>query len=255
MANEIQGFLQKKVGPLPMWGWLAGGGGLLGFLYMQRKGSSAGTAGQPGTAPDVPYVPSPIIVTPQTAAPSTSSINPNPSPSTGTGLAVGQQAQVHGGNGQPAMLIQPGQPYWKTAGQIPDGSIVTVTGPPVSAMWGTGVNPDGSWNSNPSPFLAVPIKYAGSDRYVNATGLSPMGMGGGSMLKLIPGSGGGKLNRFSGKHAHPQYLTTGMGGGGHTVLQQTSQRTGVPVGRLMALNPDHWQHPHRQRRANVIHIA
>lgn len=244
---DIQAMLSKKVGPLPMWGWLAGGGGLVGFLYMQRKGASANAAGQPGATPDVPYVPSPIIVTPQTAPPSVSSINsPTPTTAADTPIKLEQWQRIGPGfkyNGA-GNFIKGGQQYIWMSDPNQAGAALSA-GNQLYFFVAPGVPlPTTAQSSGAAYYIATP---AGS------------GMGGGpanpSSLTLVPRSGGGKLGRFSGKHAHSQYLTTGMGGGGHAALQQTSQRTGVPVGRLMALNPDHWQHPHRQKRANVIHIA
>src|SRR5207253_5564681 len=74
---DVQGVLTKKVGPLPVWGWAAAGGGLVSVLYLSRKGaSSSSAAGQSGQQPNVPYVPSPIIVTPGNMPNSVSSVNP-----------------------------------------------------------------------------------------------------------------------------------------------------------------------------------
>jgi hypothetical protein len=255
---EIQAILTKKVGPLPLWGWAAGGGGLLAMVYLNKRGASSSTAASAaGQQPNVPYVPSPIIVTPQTMAPGTSSVNPTV-PTAAAAATTAPNATVGGirfGNvgNETSHGYFGGQPpgFLKQLGAFPFGTPVTITGPPVSAQVGD--------PSRPSTVTFYPIQGpAGTTAYMNTVDLIPSGSGGGmgaggSVVNLIPKSGAGKVLRFSGRHAHPQFVGVGMGGGGHGQLHQVSAQTGVPVARLMALNPGHW-HAHK-RRPVAIHIG
>lgn len=68
-------FLTRKLGPLPVWVYLAGGGALLGALVFldRRSGPAASQQGQPaGTTGGAPV----IVVTPQNMPSSVSSMNP-----------------------------------------------------------------------------------------------------------------------------------------------------------------------------------
>jgi len=61
------------------------------------------------------------------------------------------------------------------------------------------------------------------------------GGGGGSSVRTIPRTGAGTVIRFTGSHAHHQFVNTqGMGGGG---VSHLARRTGVPAVRIAALNP------------------
>ena len=66
-------FLTRKLGPLPVWAYLAGAGALLGALVLfGRRGTATSQQGQPaGTTGGAPV----IVVTPQNMPDSTSSVN------------------------------------------------------------------------------------------------------------------------------------------------------------------------------------
>ena len=246
---DIQAFLTKKAGPLPVWGWAAAGGGLVSVFVLSRRGAAQGSSatagtGQSGQQPNVPYVPSPIIVTTGNMPESTSSINP-PAPSSApsvpdTPFRMSDWVPFQGTweykpNGQYGTYVKGGIAY----SHISNASQVTSlqsAGGQVYYFPAPGV---------PAPF---PSQWFPASIWTG----TPVGGGGGAM-NYVPGSGGGKLLRFNGPHAHSQYLATGVGGGGHGSLTAISQKTGVPVGRLMSLNPRHWQHG--RRRPGHIHIA
>lgn len=260
---DIQATLSKKVGPLPLWGWAAAAGGAVSVIYLARRGAAqSGTAGTSGQQPNVPYVPSPIIVTPSTMPDGTSSINAPPSsPSQGPQVII--RSRSTSGPYAQFDTLNPGVPVFSKPGSgsigfAPFGSSFPAAGSPVSGA------------SNGFTTQYWPITYAGITAYVGSNDVA--GSGGGSssgVMNYVPGSGGGKLLRHVGNHAHQQYLRVtgmgggvqtgpwaqdprggmaGMGGGGHARLQAVSQKTGVPVTRLMSLNPP-W------KRRGHIHIA
>jgi hypothetical protein len=256
---DIQSFLTKKAGPLPVWGWAAAGGGLISVLWLARRGQqpAAAATGQAAT-PNVPYVPSPIIVTPGNMPSSTSSANPgNPPPTAQPGNATTRQPGG-GGNWDRSMggiVVRPApNSNAPPVGFIPFNSRFTIGSPTgggsASLFWW---DPGQTVNSN----TWYPVTAGGPQGFVSGLDVVS-GMGGGaasSVMNFVPGSGGGKILRHSGPHAHPQYVGMGGGGtgGGHSALRTVSQRTRVPMTRLMSLNPGHW-HP-RQQRPTTIHIA
>jgi hypothetical protein len=260
---DIQSFLTKKAGPLPVWGWAAAGGGLISVLWLARRGQASSSAAGTAAAgqPNVPYVPSPIIVTPGNMPSGTSSMNPNPVPPSSApppnplwqyGAPPNHRAWVY--HVTPTGSANSG-------GKLVAGQVYPALGPgwagaeshfqEVAGGWGWQWAPVPSGtDSSGTPW--TPQSYAQA--------LSAAGMGGGSssVMNFVPGSGGGKILRHSGPHAHPQYVGMGGGGnsgssGGHSALRTVSQRTRVPMTRLMSLNPGHW-HP-RKQRPTTIHIA
>lgn len=249
---DIQATLSKKVGPLPVWGWAAAAGGAVSVIYLARRGAAQSGTGTSGQQPNVPYVPSPIIVTPQTMTDGTSSVNAPPAPP-----AQVTQVSVRQQGFSPFDKQNPGIPVWSTKGSgqilgfVPYGGQVPYVGPGQNG--GSLV----SWGGQPGWIAGQDIAGVGG------------GGSGAGVMSYVPGSGGGKLLRHVGNHAHQQYLRmpgmgggantgpwaqdprrgmAGMGGGGHAHLQAVSQKTGVPMTRLMSLNPP-W------KRRGHIHIA
>jgi hypothetical protein len=228
---DVQDFLTRKLGPLPVWAWAGVGGGLVAVLYLRGQGQSvsAPPAGAPGTdgSGQGLFAPSPIIVTPSTMPSSTSSANaPAPGPAIPGPIQIGSVVSTNGG-----LLVRPGGQAgnWTTDGNVPIGTRLTVIGPPVPALWQN------------QPFLATPVQFEGRATWANANDLVPAtGMGGSSaVLRTLPGAG--KVGRFTSRHAHPQFLSVGGMGGGRAGLKAVSKRTGLPEIRLMSLNPGHWR--------------
>jgi len=229
---DVQAFLSRKAGPLPVWGWAALGGGLVAVLYLRGKGQTPApaTGAQNADASGQGlFAPSPIIVTPQTMPDQLSSANaPPPPPSnplSGKGVITG---------GATGVFVSPSSYPNGLITVLPAGTTVTLAGSPVQGV---------SWGSPPSNFWQ-PISFGGLTGYVHSQliNISPAGQGGGggaSAVKTLPGAG--RVGRFSSRHAHPQFVNVGMGGGGRSGLRAVSQRTGLPEARLMALNPGHWR--------------
>src|SRR5215472_4073390 len=94
---DVESFLTRKVGPLPLWAYAAGAGGLFALVYLYRRGGQPdttaqaaqppGAAGAPGTSP---YAPSPIVIT-----------------------APGAQQGTQQGPAAPATTAPPPQPIWQ----------------------------------------------------------------------------------------------------------------------------------------------
>lgn len=254
---DVEGFLTRKVGPLPVWAYAAGGGVLLGVIFLYRRGSAASGApdaqGAPGTGP---YAPSPIVVTTGNLPDGTSSGNAaGPPPASSPTMATIKSWMT----GTPAWMVSdpknPGQPL----ARIPDGTSVVVTGAAVQGK--AAGNPQG-----PQVTAWYPVTWGGLNGYVSAADIGGFtgGMGGGmasSMVKFIPGSHGGKVTRHLSPLAHSQYMDMGGRGGrgggggsrGHAALDHVSRRTGLPKIRLMSLNPGFWRNePGKSDR--VVHI-
>lgn len=230
---------QKGPGGVPVWGYVvavgAVGGGLIWWTNKKKavaptdpSQAASSNASSMFPVPPVTYI---------TGIPDRSTgLNSQNPTGANSPIAPGSKAKVSG-NGQPAMLVAPGSPYWKSAGSIPDQSQVTVTGPPVNAMWATGANPDGSWNSTPSPFLAVPVQYAGAQYYINAIGLT--GMGG------MGGAASSPWQSFTQRWNVPTYILGGLGGGGDDAMSgmggaaiaQVAKRAQTSPQKLKSLNP------------------
>lgn len=241
--------LQQKLGPAPAWVWILGGGVV---IYMLPKVTGI-FGGSPQQTPPSKNPPNQGIPPGYVPTGSQGAYTPAPTPTQSPTIQAGTLMKVRGTNGQPAMLFAPGTPYWKPAGSIPDGATVTVTGPPVPAMWGTGTNPDGSWNTTPSAFIAVPISWAGGQYYANAIGLIPAaGVGGFSDLTVAmagrggasPSVGSRSANLMS--HFHPQikqpiryphYHVAGKGG--PSTVHAVARSTGLHPARIMAVNSPH----------------
>jgi hypothetical protein len=246
---EIQAMLSKKLGPLPVWGWAAGVGGLVGIVYLNKKGASAPAAGTAAGQANVPYVPSPIIVTPTSMAPGTSSVNPPAAAPAPQSPMVIVRSKATSGPFASFDASNPGVPIYVKPGT---GSIGV-------APFGASLPSQGAPVTGPSNGFSAeywPVTYAGVTAYIAANDVagSGGGMGGSGVVHRIAQSGAGRIFRFTGAHAHPQYVNaSGMGGGGHGHLLAISQRTKIPIGRLMALNPGHWQP--RKRRPVAVHIA
>lgn len=236
---DVQAFLTRKAGPLPVWAWAAIVGGGAGVLYLRGKGQSAtpaatGAQATDGSSGQGIFAPSPIIVTPGNMPASISSANPPPAP--GTTLTT---VTLSGGDAR-------GVPIWSAnvqaqgvIGYAPAGTVLPMIGPAPGFH-------------GPEPGYLV--RWAGQTGWVSGTNVSSAGMGGGgtsSAVKTLPGAG--KVGRFSSRHAHPQFLGVGMGGGGRAGLRAVSKRTGLPEARLMALNPGHWK-PTPGGQPRHIHI-
>lgn len=259
---DIEAFLQKKAGPLPVWAWAAVGGGLISVVYLSKKGAAATNSTMSTDQSNIGQglMPSPIIVTPGNIPASTSSANP-PAPNS-TGLRPGTSGTtVWNGHPYRWVVTSAGQGPTQAAqalgmgGAITDivGRLVYFTPNPQSdgqgnTIWFTGLTDNGqplpAWGTAPwPPPYTGPLPTAAGQLG---------GFGGGTSLSFIPGSGGGKVLRHATPHAHPQFLSVGMGGGGHAGLNAVSKKTGIPKIRLMALNPGHWQP--RKRTPTAIHI-
>ena len=213
-------FLTHKVGPLPVWAYAAGGGALLGVVFLYKRGASAQTdtsaaAGAPGTSP---FAPSPIVITnPGNMANGTSSVNAPASSAPATNMITlqGSHGVVWGWSvPQRSGLVA----------TLPNGTTLPSAGPPV-----TGQN----WTDGVTSNMWQPVKYSGTTIYIWAPEAQSTGNqgGGGDMVDTLSGSG--SPMRFASSHAHPQWVNTGMGGGG---LESLSKRTGLPLIRLQALN-------------------
>ena len=238
---DIQQFLSKKAGPLPVWGWAAAGGGLLTVLYLRGKGQAQAPAGAQGvdTSGTGPFAPSPIIVTPNTMPDGTSSANPPPQP------APSSMVTLQGSHGVVWVWSQPGRTGLLAS--LPNGTALQSAGPPVQGQSFS----EGSLSSN----MWVPVKYIGATGYVWApeAQAGSGGMGGASTsVKTLPGAG--RIGRFTSPHAHKQFLNVSGMGGGPYALKAVAGRTGIPEIRLMALNPGHWR-PTPGGRPRHIQIA
>lgn len=253
---DVQSFLTRKIGPLPLWAWAGAGGGLVAILYLRGQGQATSPAPPPGAANSGQglFAPSPIIVTPQSMPASTSSANPAPAaPSSGTNIIAGSNnpgLQQYGGS-IPLYMQRPntisGVTYGATViGTVPAGTPLTQQGTPIQVPWGT------------STATLIPINFLGQTGvFVSAQDVTyqgSTGMGGASSTALRTLPNAGKVGRFTSRHAHPQFLAvSGMGGGGRRGLAAVSKRTGLPEERLMALNPGHWR-PTPGGQPRHIHI-
>lgn len=238
---DVESFLTRKVGPLPVWGYAAAAGGLVALVYLYQKGGQPdttaqaaqppGAAGAPGTSP---YAPSPIVITPPptsapaptTPGPGTTTNAPPPSPlwQFGYGMPSDKTRWVW-------HLTSSGQ---QANPAFPAGQVYPASTSNPSTM---GLQGNDSWQWSPVPTSVDASGNPWTDQtYAAALASNGMGGGGGgSSVRMIPRSQAGLPMRFSGSHAHHQFVqTAGMGGGG---LHHLAQRTGVPPGRLMALNP------------------
>jgi len=216
---DVQEILTRKAGPLPVWGWAAVAGGALSILYLRGKGQTGASSSDqqpnaPGTAPfAAPIIYSPVPAdasTPAASTPGTPAAPTTPAPKNGitTGDATGIFVSPTTKSSVIAVLKQ--------------NTPVTVTGPPVPGeTWG-GIS---YW---------VPVDYGGQPGYIAGALIQlATGMGGGHALQTTDGAG--EVLRFASPLAQPQYVRTGMGGRG--ALHAVSRRTGIPMIRLMALNP------------------
>ncbi len=248
---DIEQFLTKKVGPLPMWGWAAGVGGLASVLFLYKKGGSPTSAAQ--VAAQTPsYSPSPIVITtPANMPASTSSVNPNPIPPTS---APPPQPVWQFGFGMPRDKHQwvwhlTAEGY-KVYPQFPQGQVYPASTSDPSAMIPSG--PAYTWQWAAVPNAMDPSGNPWTDQsYAQALNAAGMGggMGGGSVVRML--TGGGKVGRFSSPHAHHQFVNVqGMGGGG---LHAISKRTGIPLVRLQALNHKYWRSGGKSH--NVVVVA
>ena len=233
---DVQQFLTRKAGPLPVWGWAAAGGGLLAVLYLRGKSQAQAPTGAQGvdTSGTGPFAPSPIIVTPNTMPDSTSSANPPPPP----GVPAGMQTVVITGawaqaNGQPrsdtGVWARP-SPTWDAEATrlVPLGTRMNVHAQPIRTASG-----------KPSGLFWYQTEQ-GDYVMLDDVNVVLQGMGGAAASAVKTLAGAGRVGRFSSPHAHRQFLNVGMGGGPHA-LKAVAGRTGIPEIRLMALNPGHWR--------------
>lgn len=237
---DVESFLTRKVGPLPVWGYAALAGGLVAIVYLYRKGGQPDTTAQAAQAPTAagapgtsPYAPSPIVITPQAA--------PAPTTQQGPGLSTSAPPP------SPLWQFGFGMPADKTrwvwhltsSGQqanpaFPAGQVYPASTSDPSKM---GLQGADSWQWAPVPTSTDAAGNPWTDMtYAAALASNGMGGGGGgSSVRTIPRSGAGNVMRFAGSHAHHQFVqTAGMGGGG---IRHLAARTGVPAARIMALNP------------------
>lgn len=229
---DVEGFLTRKIGPLPVWAYAAGGGVILSLVLLYRRGATAsagqpaapGAQGAPGTGP---FAPSPIVVTTGAMPPSTSSVN------------------------APAQPASPSPLAWQF-GNTPSSPQTWVWRPTTSGIaqfrqrtgqdFTSGIQP-GTVDPNQFGFGQFGWEWAplpaGSSfqQYVSAGGMG----GAGSAVRMT--HGGGQVTRFMSPHALPQYVATGLGGGGGHLggLRAVAARTRLPLVRLAALNPGHWR--------------
>jgi len=236
---DVESFLTRKVGPLPVCGYAAAAGGLVALVYLYQKGGKPDTTAQAAPPPGAagapctsPYAPSPIVITPPAAQgtqqgpamPATSAPPPQPIWQFGFGMPADKTRWVwhltsSGQQGNPA--FPPGQVY-----------PASTSDPTKMGIAGTD-----SWQWAPVPTSTDAAGNPWTDQtYAGALASNGMGGGGGGgSVRMIPRSGSGMMMRFSGSHAHHQFVnTTGMGGGG---VRHLANRTGVPAIRIMALNP------------------
>lgn len=225
---DAQAFLTKKAGPLPVWGWAALGGGLVTVLYLRGKGQTPAPVpdgqGTDGSQQGL-FAPSPIVVTPGTMTQQTSSMNPTPpTPPTTPTVTVASP------DGHPVTIWSYDRSHQGSLGSVPSGTVLPIISPAIGFAGDSG-------------FLvrwAGGVGFVGGANVTSSTAGGAPGMGGGpAALRTLPGAG--HVGRFTSPHAHPQFLNVGMGGGGHHGLRRVSQRTGLPMARLMALNPGHWR--------------
>lgn len=214
---DVEAFLTRKVGPLPVWAYAAGGGVLVSLILLYRRGA----AGSPGMTGDTgsqtgPFAPAPIVVTPTTA----------PLPDTSSSPVAAAVATVKKG-----VITGAQTGVFQTASSYPNGMItvlkggteVELDGPPVQgASWG-GSN---FWQ---------PIKFGGQTAYVHSQLIDIQpgqngGMGGSGTSSVSLLAGGGQVTRFLAPHRLPQYVAAPGGLGG------VAARTGVPLIRLQSLN-------------------
>lgn len=240
-GNGIESFLTRKVGPLPVWAYAAGGGALIGVIFLYKRGSAGSTdpnaqaAGAPGTSP---FAPSPIVIT-----------NPGNMPS-GTSSA---NAPAQSAPSTPNMVTLQGSHgvvwVWATPSRsglvatLPNGTQLASAGAPVSGL---------QWDDGVKSNMWQPVLYSGTTAYVWAPEAQTVGSnrgGGGSSVSTLAGSG--TVGRFNSPHAHPQWVNMGMGGGG---LEGLSSRTGLPLIRLQALNP-HLRYPDGRYAGGLTRIA
>lgn len=244
---SLQETLSKKFGPLPIYGWVGIGGGVLALLYIRGQSSAgqSGQTGQDGQAQQPGYAPSPIVVTPGTAAlppPPTSSpataptpvwqFGPTPTQGTYIWQVTDQGAQTSGGilprGPQPGPLtqdiLQRTGPYGTQWATVPSGYTPTswiqalITGGMGGGGFGGAVKTIGRVGRFNTPHVKKQFLQ-----------LSPMGMGGAPNLQPQYGPG------FRG----PSASWYGMGGGG--AIHHVSRRTGIPEERLAAMNPGLWR--------------
>lgn len=231
---DVESFLTRKVGPLPVWGYAALAGGLVAIVYLYRKGGQPDTTAQAAQAPTAagapgtsPYAPSPIVITTPPTSPAAQPAGAPPAPAPTQAQVMSNSIWGKGGGvyvfASPADTAQ--------VGIVPDKTTLPSGGPPVLG---------GSHSANGvTSSYWQPIGWSGATAYLwgpeSAPAGSPTGMGGGQSVRMIPRSGSGNVMRFAGSHAHHQFINTaGMGGGG---IRHLAARTGVPAARIMALNP------------------
>jgi hypothetical protein len=222
----VEGFLTRKIGPLPVWAYAGIGGAVLGVVFLYRKGSSAASdpnVASNGSAPT--YSPSPIVIsTPGNMPQSTSSINaPVPSPLSGGTTAVVTSRQ----SGAKGTLLLTGPSFAAPRTfVVPIGTELQIDPHPVMA------------SDNVNSFYKITAGN-GMGMWVWAqdveirSGSGGMGGAHSGMVRTLTDSG--MVGRFRGRHAHTQWVnTTGMGGKGMTSM---ARKTGISLVRLQALNP------------------
>lgn len=247
---DATSFLTRKIGPLPLWTYGLAAAAVVALFALYKRGqSSLQSSSSASPIPASPYAssdqgllnyPPTVVVTPAGTTNTQPAATQPSGQSAPTQLQPGSQAKAQG-SGQPALVVRPGgqgQP-WQQDGYIPDQSVVTVTGPPIPAVWSSA--PAGQ-----SPnFLAVPISFAGRNTWINAIGLQPAGGGGGHTVVTHAVPGHGPLWHFV-PFQPQQFVHTGRGGGdgmgegdgmgGGGGMGAITRRTGIPLIRLRSLN-------------------
>jgi len=223
---------RPEAGPLPVWAWAAIAGGATAVLYLRGR---AGAASDQTQAPSTtgPFS-APVIVTREAMssdssaplAPTTPSVPPRPNWQFGSPPADKSKWVWH--------LTDVGaSAYQRSTNQPWPGGVYPGTADPGNVIAGFGAG-NYSWQ-----WTIVPEGYT-STTYAAALGGAGMGGGGGpNAVMMAPGAG--RVMRFVSPHAHPQYVRTGMGGGGPAGLRSVARQTGLPEIRLMALNPGQWR--------------
>lgn len=243
MPDGVEGFLTRKIGPLPLWAYLGVAGGAVILFVLYRRGQSASSAQTSGA-----------LAVPSGVSSSVQGVLPPSPPNPPSGPAAPGQF-VANYNNQGIWLFNSPAFQPKPAQTLNPGVVVQSGGPAVTGAAYT--DPLGNAGSLWQPVVLNGQTYYAFGPQVAAVG-AQQGLGGGSSVALFGDGVHVNAAKSLSPHMVTQYVSTaGMGGGPggrqrHGVTGKTGgksagplrtvhERTGASMLRLISLNPGFWR--------------